>query len=566
MQKRWRIIEADRQQIETLQKELRIHPALLRILVQRGINSYESAYEFFRPSMEKLHNPFAMKDMDKAVARIIQAVERNEKILIYGDYDVDGSTAVALLYLFLKNFYSNFDYYVPHRKKEGYGISFQGIDYAASHNFSLIIALDCGIRAEDKVNYARSKGIDIIICDHHLPGEILPAAVAVLDPKRNDCDYPYKELSGCGIGFKLIQALSIEKNIPLSECFKLVDLVCVSIAADIVPITGENRILAYHGLKKLNSDDALPGIKLLKEIGGIYGEMDIEDAVFVLAPRINAAGRLDDARHAVKLLIGEAEEEALDHAIKLNQLNYQRKNIDRQITLEALAMIEADEGMKNRKTTVVYNSSWHKGVIGIVASRLTESYYRPTIVLTEQDGILTGSARSVKDFNLYEAIRACSEHLIQFGGHHFAAGLSLYKENLQRFTEAFEAQVAATIHPDMLIPEVEIDAEIGLQEVNENFYGIIKRMAPFGPGNMKPTFMIKNLTDSGYSTVVKDEHLRIVLKHNNSYIKAIAFGMSSLLPVVQRQPFDLAFHLDENIWNDQRSIQLTVKDIRPAVV
>ncbi|HRP40251.1 MAG TPA: single-stranded-DNA-specific exonuclease RecJ [Chitinophagales bacterium] len=562
--KRWNFLETDNKKVAELQQELRIHPAILKILIQRGVETFDEAKSFFRPDLEQLHNPFLMKDMHRAVARISKAVKQNEKILIFGDYDVDGTTAVSLVYLFLKPIYENIEYYIPHRYREGYGISTQGIDYAAENNFSLVIALDCGIKSIDKIEYANSKGVDFIICDHHLPGSEIPNAVAVLDPKQSDCNYPYKELSGCGVGFKLVQAFSIEHGYSLDRCFNLLDLVCVSIAADIVPITGENRILAFYGLKKINSENILPGLKSLKTLAVLKTEMTITDVVFGLAPRINAAGRMDDAKHAVKLLTGEVEDATFEHAEKLHILNSERKNLDRQITEEALAIIEADEVLKARKTTVVFNSDWHKGVIGIVASRLTESYYRPTIVLTESDGKITGSARSVKQFNLYEAIYACREYLIQFGGHQFAAGLTMQKENLEHFSKAFEAQVASTILPENLIPEIEIDAIISLNDINNKFYSIVEQLAPFGPGNMKPVFVIKNLQDSGYSRLLKDEHIKLVLKNGDSFINGIAFNMADKFSLVKNGAFDIAFNIEENEWNGNASLQLMIKEIRES--
>jgi single-stranded-DNA-specific exonuclease len=564
LNKRWKILEADKKNVAQLQQELRIHPAIIKMLVQRGIYTFDDAKQFFRPELSQLHNPFLMKDMHRAVARMSKAIQQNEKILIYGDYDVDGTTAVSLLYLFLKPIYSNIDFYIPNRYREGYGISTQGIDYASANHYSLVIALDCGIKSLDKIHYANQLGIDFIICDHHLPGDEIPNAVAVLDPKQNDCAYPYKELSGCGVGFKLIQAFCMEHGYSLERCFDLLDLVCVSIAADIVPITGENRILAYHGLKKLNSDNILQGLLSLKTLAGLKAEMDITDVVFILAPRINAAGRIDDAKHAVKLLTGEIGEDTFSHAETLHNLNTERKNLDKQITQEALAMIEADEHLKERKTTVVFNKNWHKGVIGIVASRLTESYYRPTVVLTESEGKITGSARSVKHFNLYEAIYACREHLIQFGGHQFAAGLTMQKENIEPFSQAFEQYVSSTIQPEHLIPEIEIDAEISISDVSEKFYSIVEQMAPFGPGNMKPIFVARQLRDSGFSKILKDEHIKLVLKHHNTFINGIAFGMAHLFPLVQNELFDIAFQIDENEWEGKRSLQLMIKEIRPS--
>lgn len=565
MQKKWKFLATDKNKIVRLQQQLNIHPVLLKILVQRGIENFGAAKDFFRPDLNKLHDPFLMKDMQRAVARISTAIRQNEKILIYGDYDVDGTTAVSVVYLFLKQIYTNVDYYVPHRYREGYGISTQGIDYAASHGFSLVIALDCGIKAIDKIEYANSKGIDFIIGDHHLPGSEIPNAVAVLDPKQSDCKYPYKELSGCGVGFKLVQALCREYGYSQDRSFEFLDLVCVSIAADIVPITGENRILAFHGLQKINSNKISCGLNSLKTLAGLKSKMTITDVVFVLAPRINAAGRMDDAKHAVKLLIGELEDETLNYAETLHSFNTDRKNLDRQITQEALSIIEADETLKQRKTTVVFNETWHKGVIGIVASRLTETYYRPTIVLTENEGKITGSARSVKHYNLYEAIYACREHLLQFGGHHFAAGLTLEKEKIEAFSMAFERYVSQTILPEELIPEIEIDAEISLDDINDKFYSIVQQMAPFGPGNMKPTFVIKNLKDSGYSRILKEEHLKLVLKHQNSFINGIAFGMAAHFPLVQSGTFDIAFHIEENEWNGTKNLQLMIKEIRKSI-
>jgi single-stranded-DNA-specific exonuclease len=562
MQKRWHLIEADEGKVKALSKTLHIHPALLKLLVQRGIYTYDEAKDFFNPDLAKLHNPFLMKDMDAAVHRILKAIERGEKILIYGDYDVDGTTSVATVYLFLKSIYTNIDYYIPNRYTEGYGVSLRGIDYADETACSLIIALDCGVKSNDKVAYATTKNIDFIICDHHLPGDELPTAIAVLDPKRTDCNYPYKELSGCGIGFKLIQAICMQQGLPLSQCYALLDLVCVSIASDIVPITGENRILAFHGLQLLNSESVSHGLKSLKNIAGINKKMDITDVVFVLGPRINAAGRIEDAKHAVKLLIGEADV-VDEHAETLHDLNATRKDLDKQITAEALAMIEQDEFMQNAKTSVVFNETWNKGVIGIVASRLTETYYRPTIVLTESDGKVTGSARSVKHFDLYEAIYACREHLIQFGGHKFAAGLTMHKENLDAFKIAFENEVARTISEQHLIPEIEIDCELQPIDITNRFYSTIKRIAPFGPSNMKPVFVLKNQVDSGYSKVLKDTHLKLSLKvSDRNYINGIGFGMADKFALVQHENFDVAFTIEENEWEGKKNLQLMIKDIR----
>lgn len=564
MQLRWKIKSADEQKVNALQRELKVHPALCRMLVSRGIENYSQAEKFFRPQLSELHNPFLMKDMDKAVNRITQAISNNEKILIYGDYDVDGTTAVATVFSFFKEFYPNVEYYVPNRYTEGYGISKQGIDFAVENNFRLIVALDCGIKANDKIDYANEKKIDFVICDHHLPGAEIPKAVAVLDPKRGDCNYPYKELSGCGIGFKLIQAFAQQHGMPQEKVFQFLDLVCVSIGSDIVPITGENRILASFGLKKLNSENATNGLKKLKEVAGVQKEMTIDDVVFILGPRINAAGRMDDAKHAVKLLISDdADAEGDEKAFQLNKFNSDRKDLDRSITAHALEIISANENLMNRKTTVLYHPDWNKGVIGIVASRLTETYYRPTVVLTESDGKIVGSARSVKGFDLYEAIYECRENLIQFGGHKFAAGLTMQKENFENFSKQFEKTVSERITPEQLIPELEIDAEINLEDINSKFYSIIQQMAPFGPENMKPIFVSKQVRDSGWSKIVKEEHLKFsIRKKDNTNIDGIGFRMADKLSIVKSGAFDIAYHISENIWNDKVSLQVMVKDVR----
>ncbi len=566
MQKRWLYLRADEQKVKRLKEELNIHPALLNILVQRGIYTYDDANNFFNPNLNTLHDPFLMKDMHTAVARINLAINRNEKILIYGDYDVDGTTAVALLYQFLVAIYPNIDCYIPNRYTEGYGISIKGIDFAAENNFTLIIALDCGIKSADKVTYASQKGIEFIICDHHLPGDDVPLATAVLDPKQTSCSYPYKELSGCGIGFKLAQAFCITNGYSLDRCFAYLDLVCVSIASDIVPITGENRVLAFHGLKKLNSENALPGLKSLIQVAGTKKFLDITDVVFLLGPRINAAGRIKDAKHAVKLLIGaEHDDDIWENADTLHSLNDTRKQLDKQITAEALAMIEADVVLQKRKTTVVFNPAWNKGVIGIVASRLIETYYRPTIVMTESDGKLTGSARSVKHFDLHEAISACSEHLLQFGGHKFAAGLTMEKEKLEKFSMAFEHEVSMRITDEQLVPEIEIDATLELNDITERFYNTIQRMAPFGPENMKPVFVLKGMKDSGYSRVLKETHLRVSLKAPDSrFLSGIGFNMADKYSLVNSHLFDIAFTLDMNTYEGRDELQLMVKDIKPS--
>lgn len=561
MQLRWKINEADEQKVVALANTLKISQVVCRLLVQRGIETYEEARKFFRPELSHLYNPFLMRDMDKAIARISEAIARNEKILIYGDYDVDGTTAVATVYSFFKDFYPNIDYYLPNRYAEGYGISFQGIDYAVQNNFALIIALDCGIKSNDKVAYADERNIDFIICDHHTPGDEIPRAVAVLDPKRRDCQYPFKELSGCGIGFKLIQAYCLHHQLDLEKCYRYLDLVSVSIGADIVSLTDENRTLAFFGLQKLNTNPQ-PGLQKLMEVAGSKKTMDITSVVFFLAPRINAAGRMDDAKFAVKLLI--AEEDTSDvqiSALQLHKYNSDRKDLDKNITESALDKIAADKTLQSKKSTVLYSPDWHKGVLGIVASRLTETYYRPTIVMCETDGKLTGSARSVKGFDLYEAIYECREHLIQFGGHTFAAGLTMQKENFENFAAHFEQVVSSRIKQEQLIPELEIDAEIEFQEIQPKLYNLIKQMEPFGPGNMKPTFVSRKVKDTGWSKIVKEEHIKFSVNQKGVVADGIGFKMAKKFDVLKRGNFDIAYHIDENEWNGNVRLQLMVKDI-----
>lgn len=562
MEKRWVIKEYDKAAAAQLQNDLKVHPVICQLLAQRGIKNFDESKKFFRPSLDHLHDPFLMRDMDKAIERIENAIKQKEKILIYGDYDVDGTTAVATVFSFLKKVYSNIDYYLPNRYKEGYGISQRGIDWAKENGFTLIIALDCGIKSADKILYAKEKNIDFIICDHHLPGNEIPGAVAVLDPKRTDCNYPYKELSGCGIGFKLIEAYSQKNNIPFDEVKQYLDLVAVSIASDIVPIDGENRILAYFGLKQIN-ENPRHGFKALIEQSGLKKEIVINDIVFVIGPRINAAGRMDDARKAVKLLISEETESANNHAEVLQQHNSERKNVDISITEEAIQMISSEEKLLNKKTTVVFQPHWHKGVIGIVASRLIEKYYRPTIVLTESNGMATGSARSVHGFDLYEAIKSCSDLLEQFGGHMFAAGLSMKMENLEKFQVKFEQVVSETIDEKLLTPEIPIDAELDLKDITPKFFGIVNQFAPFGPGNMRPVFLTKNVFDTGYSKVVKDTHLKISVQQNGAKMSGIGFDLGYKYPqIFNGNPFDICYAIEENEWNGEKRLQINVKDIR----
>ena len=564
--KRWTLLPAQEDKVAKLQQELNIHPVLCRLLVLRGIESYDASKAFFRPRLLDLHDPYLMKGMAAAITRIEQAIAMGEKILIYGDYDVDGTTSVAVVYSFFKVIYPHLDYYIPDRYREGYGISTAGIDYAHREGFALIIALDCGIKSNDKIAYATSLGIDFIICDHHLPGATIPAAIAVLDPKQHDCPYPYKELSGCGIGFKLIQAYTLRQGLPVERLYHYLDLVCISIASDIVPITGENRILAYHGLQKINTSPC-PGVKSLIAIATLYKRLDISDIVFVIGPRINAAGRVDDAKHAVRLLI--ADEESLtadDKADTLQQFNNERKDLDRTITEEALQMLAEDEQTPHRKATVLYSEHWHKGVVGIVASRVIDHYYRPTIMLTLHDGVVGGSARSVKGFDLYEALYECRAHLIQFGGHRYAAGMTMLPESVPAFKEAFEKVVAERITPAQMIPEQEIDAELDIDDINPKFYNIVSQMAPFGPGNMKPVFISKNLRDSQWSKVLKETHLKFSIRRprQRDLIEGIGFGMGDRFDIVKNKPFDLCYQLEENEWNDRKSIQLMVKEIKAS--
>lgn len=564
MDKRWSIKEKpDSNEVIKLAAELNIDTVLTELLIHRGIKTYDEARYFFRPDLRHLHDPFLMADMEKAIERIESAIASGEKILIYGDYDVDGTTAVSLVYSFFKNIYNYIEYYIPDRYREGYGISTEGIDYAAENGFSLIIALDCGIKSVDKIAYANLRSVDFIICDHHLPGKELPAAVAVLDPKRADCDYPYKEFSGCGIGFKLVQAYAEKNDIPFEEVTCYLDLVAISIACDIVHITGENRVLAYFGLQKINNDPCI-GVKTLMGVAGRTGNYAISDVVFALGPRINAAGRIDDAKHAVELLIACNEETATEKSLLINVKNTERKGHDLSITDEALSMIANDVIMLGRKSTVVFNENWHKGVIGIVASRLTEKYYRPTIVLTRSNGHVAGSARSVFGYDLYEALYECKDLLIQFGGHKYAAGLTLHPENLDAFIERFEEVVSATITEEQLIQEIRIDAELELKQIEPKFFRVLNQFAPFGPENMSPVFISRNVYVSGYAGLVGEQHLKMtVMQEGSPVFECIAFNQGEFLfDVSEKKPFDICYTIEENVWRDRRSIQLNIKGIR----
>jgi single-stranded-DNA-specific exonuclease len=564
MNKRWTVRDnADHEVVKKLAVDLNIDTVLSTLLVHRGISNYDEARYFFRPDQRHLHDPFLMKDMEKAIVRIEDAIVAGEKILIYGDYDVDGTTAVATVYGFFKQRYQNLEYYIPDRYKEGYGISSQGIDYAAENGFTLIIALDCGIKSVDKIDYANTKGVDFIICDHHLPGAELPAAVAVLDPKRNDCEYPYKELSGCGIGFKLIQAYAEKHDIPFEEVSCFLDLVAISISCDIVHITGENRVLAYFGLQKINTDPCI-GVKTLMEVAGRTGSFTISDVVFLLGPRINAAGRIDDAKHAVELLIATDENIAKEKGLMINTRNTERKGHDLNITDEALSIIDNDEVLIGRKSTVVFNENWHKGVIGIVASRLTEKYYRPTIVLTRSNGYVAGSARSVLGYDLYEALCECKDLLIQFGGHKYAAGLTMAPENVEAFKTRFEEVVSATITAEQLIQQIQIDAELRLSQIEPKFFRILNQFAPFGPENMAPVFISKNVYVSGNAGLVGATHIKMaVMQEGSAAFDCIAFNHGEYLPQLKPGvPFDICYSIEENVWRERRTIQLNIKGIR----
>ncbi|HJN05809.1 MAG TPA: single-stranded-DNA-specific exonuclease RecJ [Bacteroidales bacterium] len=581
MKKRWVLREKpDHEVVERLSKELNINTILTTLLIFRGITTYKDAKSFFRPQLTDLLDPFLMKDMDKAVERVISAKTTGEKIMVYGDYDVDGTTAVSIVYSYLKNTHKKVDFYIPDRYKEGYGISYIGIDYAVEHGYKLLISLDCGIKAVEKVDYAKKKGLDIIICDHHRPGEIIPDAVAVLDPKQPDCNYPFKELSGAGVGFKLIQALSIRSEIPVEKIYSCLDLVAISIAADVVTMVGENRTLSYFGLKNLNKEPRI-GVKSLLKSAGVGKKMSlgedqyfkkkitVSDLVFLLGPRINAAGRIESATDSVRLLISNNIEYAEKLGKQINDLNTTRRELDSNITKEALQILNEDKNINNKKATIVYNDNWHKGVVGIVASRLIDSYYRPTIVLTKADGILSGSARSVKNFDIYDAIDSTSHLLENFGGHKYAAGLALKPENLDEFISKFQDYADKHISEDMLVPEIEIDAELFISDINFKFYKILMQFAPFGPGNMSPVFQTKNVIDTGFAKLVgkKDnKHLKFSVVHpdrTGNPVPAIAFNQGRHLEEMEKgTPFEICYHIDENTWLGSTTLQLRVLDIR----
>ena len=561
---RWTLLpKPDSQKIAQLAQELNVSEFVATLLLQRGINTFDEAREFFRPTWSAIHNPYLMKDMDKAVSRIELAIKNNENILVFGDYDVDGTTAVSLVASYLKKYYPKVATYIPDRYDEGYGISFKGIDFAADNNFSLIIALDCGIKSIDHVAYAKEQNIDFIICDHHRPGEFLPDAVAVLDPKREDCTYPYDELCGCGIGFKLIQALGQNKGETLEDLIPYLDLVATAIAADIVPMTGENRVLAHFGLQVINTNPR-PGIKaLVHQVK--KQQLDITDVVFIIAPRINAAGRIKHGNHAVELLSEFNFEQAQQFASEIEKYNTDRKELDQQITSEALSQIEANNEIEGF-TTVVYQENWHKGVIGIVASRLIETYFRPTLVFTKSSDVLAASARSVPGFDVYNALEACAEHLVQFGGHKYAAGMTVKPEKYLDFKAAFEKQVAKTIPHHLLQPEITIDSEIDITEITPKLIRILKQFEPFGPENRTPVFMTTQLQDTGYAKKMgaNEAHLRLFVKQQNSEgIAAIGFGLGGKMEAVKnKKPFEAVYCIDENEFNGKITTQLRLKDLR----
>lgn len=569
MSKVWNIKkEGDMNIIKHLSAALNVNMVIANLLAQRGITTYSEAQSFFRPKLTDLHDPFLMKDMDKAVERLERAIRYQEKVLIYGDYDVDGTTSVAMMYQFLRSRIQNLDYYIPDRYSEGYGISKTSIQYAAEQKFTLVIVLDCGIKAVEKIKMAKDLGIDFIICDHHNPDDTIPEAVAVLDPKRVDCNYPYKELSGCGVGFKLLQAYSKENNVPFTELSELMDLLVVSIASDIVPVSGENRVMAYYGLKKLNNSPSI-GLKTIMQYSGInHEEISISDIVFKIGPRLNASGRIEHGKKSVAILTATNEAEAMLLGDEINSYNEIRKTLDRDITQEALAMIERNIDNVSKNATVLYNRDWHKGVVGIVASRLTEHFYRPTVVLTESNGMATGSARSVRDFDLYEAIGQCSDLLESYGGHMYAAGLTMKIENIYEFSRRFEEIVTRLITDKQQTESIEAEAKIQLSDITPKFYRLLKQFAPFGPHNMIPVFVTENVLDSGTSRPVgkNQEHLKLDLiepTSNSSQFSAIAFNQAHHYPAIkQGLPFDICYSLAENEFRGKTTLQLYIRDIQ----
>ena len=559
-------ITADALATRSLQTGLRINEVLCQLLVQRGIRTFDQAKDFFRPQLSALHDPWLMKDMRAAVDRILGALQSGEKILIYGDYDVDGTTAVACLYQFLRKVCptEQLDFYIPNRYREGYGISKQGVDYANDKGYTLVISLDCGIKSVDLIAYAAALGIDFIVCDHHLPDEQLPPAVAILNPKQPGCPYPYKDLCGCGVGYKLITALSSRLGFPTEETFQYLDLVATAIAADIVPVDGENRILAWYGLRKVNENPNY-GIRALIQLSGLTRALKMINLVFMIAPRVNAAGRMDDARKVVHLFTESDPDLALSYASQLHADNTDRKEADSSMTEEALAILEKETLNPDRRSTVLYQPHWHKGVVGIVASRIIERYYRPTVILTRSGEVISGSARSVNGFNVYEAIHACREHLLGYGGHFAAAGITLLPEQVEAFTLKFEETVASTIRPASLFPELIVDAILPFDAIRPSFYNILEQMQPFGPGNTQPVFVSRNVSDNG-SRIVKEQHIRFALRQGITFMDGIGFGLAAKFPLLQTgNPFDIVYTIEENDWNNQKNLQLKVIDFAPTL-
>jgi len=562
--KRWSIKEVDAQIVNELQASLRVHPAICKMLVARGIHTFDQAKLFFRPQLTDLHDPFLMKGMQKAVDRICSAIEWNERILIYGDYDVDGTSSVAVVYSFLKSLYAGqLNYYIPHRYKEGYGLSKQGIDFAKANGHTLLITLDCGIKSADLVDYANGLGIDVIICDHHLPDERIPNALAILNPKQADCTYPYKELSACGIGFKLIEALAIQLNKPKESVYAYLDLVATSIAADIVALDGENRVLGFYGIKKANEQPSL-SLKTLLEASDFKRTLQMSDLVFVIGPRVNAAGRMDDAKKAVELFIETDEEKVKEIAAALQADNLDRKEVDKTITEQAIQLLQHPH-QQHKKSTVLFQTNWHKGVVGIVASRLIDHYYRPTIVLTESNGMASGSARSIPGFNIHEAIEACSHLLENYGGHYFAAGMTMQLHQVDAFIAAFEKQVADTIDPAILIPEISIDAELQLSDITLALLNLINQFEPFGPNNLRPVFISKGVQDDkGYSRIVKDAHLKFSIQQNGARMEGIGFNLADKIGIVKDGLIDVVYTIDQNDFNGKSRLQIKVLDLKSS--
>jgi single-stranded-DNA-specific exonuclease len=564
LEKRWTIQSYDVSTANALQEALGVHKLICALLTLRGITQFDKSKDFFRPDLNKLHSPWLMKDMQKAVEAIIAAIKDNQKILVFGDYDVDGTTSVATMYQYLCTIHNPdlVDFYIPHRYKEGYGVSKDGIDFAKANDFTLIVALDCGIKSVALVDYAKTLGIDFIICDHHLPDSIVPNALAILNPKQVDCSYPFKELCGCGVGFKLICGLNEKLELPQENVYTYLDLVATAIAADIVPIVDENRILAYYGLKKAN-ENPNNGIAALKVLSAMQGVFSITNLVFMIAPRVNAAGRMDDAKKAVMMFVQKTEKDAIHYAELLNSDNTDRREADTATTEEALHMLETDTSLQVRKSTVLYQPHWHKGVVGIVASRLIEKHYRPTVILTLSGDYVAGSARSVSGFNLYEAIHNCREHLIGYGGHFFAAGLTMKPENVAAFSAQFEIEVQKTITDEQQIPEIVIDAEIEFKDCTQKLYNIIAQMEPFGPENMRPVFIARKVKNTGYCKIVKENHVKFSLQQGQTIVNGIGFGLAHKFDLLTMdEPIDIVFSLEQNTWNGITTIQIKVIDFK----